>query len=886
MLRTRHTLLRKHMVAMMLASLMGLILSTSVSTAREKALVDIDIEEFNSNTFFIPYGEEKTISTENVVGVSVNPVDIALLLDVSISMGNCPSSTTTNCELSRLDLEKRAATRIISATPSESKIAIVQFGEDNIPVVSFTSEKPLLQNTINNMQATGYSSKLGEKSDEAITMASRDENLCVIFLITDGIEAGKGLYVFSDFIGRAKTEKVPVFFILINPDIDHEEFERDVIETHGTLIVIEDESDLLKLSKQVENVISDYAIEELTIQILPFPDTKTILTITDGNSLSPLISGDTVRIRSFPPHTILNLDIESAINLEKHTQPVEITPYSVVVTYTDPVSEEKITLPEERSTSIRVSFETFYEHNLSLIMGSIIGSFGIIGITAAWGYSRHQKRVLARELVKRAEANEASFRFEEAIEKLEDVVNLYTQLKDPVAEKYKDHLGDLRKKLSEMESQKSAIIKVLTETQKNVDNAVQTLRTEKYLDEFFPSFSQLRTVSDVQEPGSKLPKTMKSTVVSSNDPETIKKYFYGLEKFSKESKHQFLDFTRARNMYENENSRELIALLLEIYPQLGVDEIEEIFFEDKEVARFLLNLWRLHHPEEEGVFNEYVSSRKKEGYENFIAVKTMHRDISRKMNTMRMEPSSETLEKLDNTIVDIDRTIALSCETLQEFSSRYEETGDPEYGSVVRTCEEIQEDLKARKDEVEALKKDIEKEIEERSVSLLETLSDLKRRIGLGDYEEEVINSLYKLESAFCSIKSVDKIGECRNLVHDLEKKIAIVELLEYARVMTLHKVCENVGVSLDEMGNAIVRELCRQIIAEKNRKYDFQRYQLFTEYGSDIFLDFNMLARNALEKGKAPSEIETIFGERILLPKEVQNDLINILRRKGGLHG
>jgi hypothetical protein len=857
------------------------ILSISIG-AEDKKLVDFAIGDFDEDYFLIKYGKEKTFSIKNSIEMSVRPMDVILLLDVSISMKNYPSTEMEKGKY-RIDIEKRIATQIVSEAPSYSRIAVIQFGDNNKPALNFTDDKDELQETIDNLEATGMKSRAGEKLNEAVTMASQHENPCMIVLVADGIEAGGGLYIFSDFTGRAKVGGVPIFCALINPDIDCEEFEEEIVETHGILTVIQGESDVSAFAEQVENVVSGYGLKEFTIQVKPSSDIKdTAIEVVRGNSLSQSISGTTVRIGTFSPDTEFELAIEPTVDVEKYSEPQYITPYSVVVTFINPVLQEKVTLPEIETSQIRVEFESLLEYYKEAIMLSILGAAGIMGIVIVWGYSRHQKGTMAKNLVNSADKDVDNYRFGEAIEKLKKATEIYSQLRDPIAEKLENRVENLKKNQENTEKKKSEIMRILTETQNNLEKSMRYLRTERYVEEFFPSFSRLRSTLDTRYITSSTLTTAIESIRLKNDPEDIDRYFQNLEKFSRGFNSQFLAFDQAQNLYENENSRELIELLLEQYSCLDVADLEKAFFEEKEVARLLLNLWKLDHPEKKGEFDKRICSEEKEGYELFAKLKDMYRDISQRLNTLRKEASYTFLEFLNGIATDIDETVKLSQVVLQEFSPKYEETLDPEYKSVVEKCKEIQGDLVHKGNDTDILKKEVEKDIEIKIGSLNNEFEDLKRRIKLGDYQDEVINSLYKLQSKLQSIGMLDLRDECRKITSDLERKLAIVEFLNNTKAMSIPKLCENLELNPDETGKTMVQDLCRQIITEKNRRSNIPQYQLFTEYDPDIFLDFNLLAQYTLDVGKAPSEIETDI-ETLLLPKEVCTDLINVLKRGQG---
>jgi hypothetical protein len=862
--------------------MMALVLGASLK-AREKSLVDTTIEDFEKDRFLLKHGEEKTLSIKNSVEISVRPVDMVLLLDVSSSMNNYPDPQINKGRY-RIDLEKRIAAKFVSDVPSYTRIAIIPFGEEDLPSIDFTNDKSHLQDIIDKLEASGSRSRAGDKLNEALSMATQNENPCIIVLITDGIETGSGLYIFDDFIGRGSTEGIPISCALINPNLDYGEFEEKIIETGGILTIIEEESNVPIFSEKVGKIIDNYALEDFTMQVKPSPDVKsTLIEVVQGNSLFPKISETTMKVAAFSPHTKLRLDIESAVDVRKYLEPQQITPYSIDITFVNPFSQENVYLSDMKSPQVYFEFESFFEHYQLSIMSSMLGIVAVMGIVVTRGYNRHLRRTEARSLVILAENDVRNHEFRVAIENLEKATRIYRRLGDQIVEKYDSQMEDLRKKLNEMEKKKSRIMKISAETQGNLKNAMQVLRTERYIEGFFPSFTRLHNVLGVQNvTDSTLTRAVESIKLN-KDPEVLDRYYHNFEKFSSEFSPQFLGFRRALNLYENENSKELMKLLLQQHQRLGVDNIAEVFFEEDEVARLLLDLWKLNHPEEKGEFNVYISSEEKEGYELLARLRDMHENISQRMNILRKETSHTTIELLNNIIADIDKAHEVCQGVLQDFSSKFEETLDPEYESVINTCKDIQKDLILKRDNAEILKNNTEKDIEIKTQSLLDEFKELRRRIELGDYQEDIVNAVYRLHSMFQSVGAVSASNECYQVATDLDKKLSIVGLLDNTRVISIPGLCENIGISLDERGKQKAEDLCRQIIAEKNKRSN--QYQLFTECNPEIFLDFNLLAQYTLEKGKVPSEVITDI-ETLFLPKAVHVDLINVLKRsRGDMH-
>lgn len=862
-------------------ALVTIVLTTNLPLRGEgKSLVDISIGDFDKDRFLFKYGEEKVFSAKNSIEISVRPADMVLLLDISSSMKNYPDPKVNKGRY-RIDLEKRIAAQLISEAPSYTKIAVIPFGEEDTPNIDFTNDKSYLQDIINKLEAKGSQSRAGGKLNDALTMASKNENPCIIVLITDGVEAGEGLYLFNDFIGRGSVEGIPIFCALINPTLDYKEFEKKIIETHGILTIVQEEFDVPIFSEHVRNSVGNYALKDFTMQVRPSPDVKsTLIEVIQGSNLSPKISETTVKVAAFSPRTKLKLSIESTFDAEKYFEPQYTIPYSVEITFVNPLSQEKVHLSDMKSPQVYFEFESFFEHYQLSIMFFILGAVGVMGMVITRGYNRHLKRTEARSLVISAENDVISHEFKAAIENLEKAAKIYRELGDQVAKKYDSQMEDLKRKLNEMEKKKSKIMKISAETQKNLKDAMQVLRTERYIEGFFPSFTRLHNVLGVQYVTNPALTGAMESVKSNKDPEVVDRYYHNFEKFSSESDPQFLGFRRALNLYENENSKELMKLLLQQYQCLGIDNIAEVFFEEKEVARLLLDLWKLNHPEKKGEFNVYISSEEKEGYELLTKLKDMHENISQRMNTLRRETSCTTIELLNNIIADIDKARGLSQGVLQEFSSKYEETLDPEYESVVNTCKDIQKDLILKRDNAELLKNNTEKDIEIKTQSFLDEFKELKRRIELGDYQEDIVNAVYRLHTMFQSVGAVNASNECHSVATDLDKKLSIIGLLDNTKAISIPRLCENIGIHPDEKGKQKVEDLCRQIIAEKNKRSN--QYQLFTECNPEIFLDFNLLAQYTLERGKVPPEVETDI-ETISLPKEVRVDLINVLKRSRG---
>jgi hypothetical protein len=877
----------------LLVAIMISILNFSVGAKDEEPatmeddLVRVTIGDFFKDNFFIKYGEEKKIPLKNSIEVYVRPADVVLLLDISSSMNNFPSEETERGE-KRIEILKRIAAHIISEASSNSRIAIVAFGAKDSPKVEFTDKKsPDLQNTIDNLEAEGCESKAGKKLGEAIAMASADENPCTVVMITDCVEVGGGIYRFTDYIGRAKLGEIPIFCALINPDIRHEEeveeLEEEIEETHGALTFIGGGPGIKSFTEKIEEVFGGYALRDFVIQLIPSPTIdNVVVSIIQGNVLSPEISDSTVQITEFSPDT-LRLSIESTADVEQYSGPSGVVPYSVLITYTDPLLKKEVILPEIKTKSVSFEFEGFIPHFRLHIMISILGAVAMMGVVVTWKYSRHQRREIAGDLIKLSRRHEKNNELKKAFESLQNAIALLSQLGDS-AEKHEAHLENLKKKMNTIEEKKGKIIKILTRARKNLKKAMQILRTERYLEQFFPSFNELKPALNAQNITDSILVTAIESIKLENDQETLDEHLSSFEHFAEESDSEFLALGRAQDLYENENSRELITLLLEQRSRLGIDDLSKNFFEDMEVARLLLNLWKLNNPDKKGEFNEFISSEEKEGYENLASLKQMQEGISRKLDTVHEETLTAVLKDIEDILVNIGRAYELSQKTLQEFSSKYEETHDPTYETVVYACKEIQKDLVQKKDDTESLKRSVEKEIELKIGTSRDELEKLKVQITKGDYRDEVISALYRLQTKLQSVGMADMLNETHRVTSDLERKVAIIELLNNTKVMSIRNLCENMGIYSNKKGKRMIMDLCRQIIKEKNRRHDvIPQYQLFTENDPEIFLDFNLLAKYTLEVGKAPSEIETDFGETLLLPREVHTDLINVLKQGGG---
>ncbi|MGD2249517.1 MAG: vWA domain-containing protein [Candidatus Methanofastidiosia archaeon] len=855
-------------------------------------LTTVAIKDFYTDHFRLLYGEEKAFSVNNIIESSVNPLDIVLLLDVSFSMDNLPSKEKENNIEKRIEIEKRIAMRIINSSPLHTKIAIIAFGTEDAPTVDFTDKNSsTLKKEIDNLKAEGFYSKAGEKLNEAINIASQNENPCIIVLITDAIETGGGIYRFTDFIGKAKREEIPIFCGLINPDIDYTSLKKEIEETHvlhpGLFVI--DGSNISQFTDHIEDVVEEYGLEDFTVQIRPSSDVEKItIDVREGNALSPQITDSTIRIARFYADTQLKLNIKSTVNVEQYSNPKsDIIPYSVLVTYNNPLINKNVTFSERKTGSVSFEFESFWEHYKTYIMVLLLVAVILAGVVFLWKYDRRQKRIMARNLVKLSQKDEKNNALYKAIDKLKRALAIYGRLGDS-HRKLKGHLDYLESEMETINKKKERIVSILTGARIKLKKVIEIVKVKQYVEEFFPSFALLKDALNTKELTVSTLERKIASIELENDPAILDEYIKNLEPFANKLKSEFQAFAHAQNLYENENSQELITLSLDYKQRIEVDSLGKTFFESKEEARFLLNLWNLNNLHKKGKFNRFISSEEKEGYEQLTKLKEMYRIISQSLDTIPREASISYAELLTGKFADIKKAIDLSTVVLQDFSAKYDKTGDPSYEQMVHTCKDIQGDLCRMRDSIELVKREIDQKIEQRISNSRQELETIKEQITKGDYSEENSKILERIKSKFKDLGMDDLHKEASRVESDLNDKMAIIGFLEETMVMSIQKLCENLSIDYKNKGKEKALELCRQIINEKNRRYDIiPQYQLLIENDLEIFLDFKKLAKYTLEEKKAPSEIETKFGEKIQLPKEIRTELINALKKdRSGTHG
>lgn len=171
------------------------------------------IEGLGFNDFTI---EEDTTTvgkpdTSDHVAVVTKPISIALVMDNSGSMSSID-----------IDESNRSALEIVEQLGTSDAVEIIKFDRDVEVVQTFTSNKQLLRDAINNTSLDGDGTSLFDAIQQAVndTELQSTERKAII-VITDGANNNKNSTTgVQDVIDNAQTKDIPVFAIALGGDVD------------------------------------------------------------------------------------------------------------------------------------------------------------------------------------------------------------------------------------------------------------------------------------------------------------------------------------------------------------------------------------------------------------------------------------------------------------------------------------------------------------------------------------------------------------------------------------------------------------------------------------------------------------------------------------------
>jgi VWFA-related protein len=145
----------------------------------------------------------KVPSDMEVTPVYQKPIAIALVIDVSRSMGYGPAPHS-------LDLIIQAANEFVDTLAPEDMVAVIAFSDDVTVVEKPTSDKSKVKAALNSL-APLENAALNDAILDSVVQIKNFSGQKVILLFTDGPESGLSEYTFDQVLDEAVRQKVHVY---------------------------------------------------------------------------------------------------------------------------------------------------------------------------------------------------------------------------------------------------------------------------------------------------------------------------------------------------------------------------------------------------------------------------------------------------------------------------------------------------------------------------------------------------------------------------------------------------------------------------------------------------------------------------------------------------
>jgi hypothetical protein len=346
--------------------------SEKVNVSIGKLCVEPESQDLHTeNMILFKYneaGQSKYFLTE--VEIQVEPVNIVLLLDESLSMKNRDIEDLQGFKSqSRIDIEKRVSRRILESINSDSQIAIVLFGGDTIQEFPFGFNRDELERVVDSIVPAGEKSCGGEGLDRAIDCVLEGDVQSIIVVISDGVETG-GLYTFRDIVMRAVTNEIAIYSVMLGRAGNELEMNEISGMTNGKFYPIYGERDTESLVSDLIDLVNGYSLENFLLE----------LRASQGVYFKEITSsyGEEPRMEEeFLVWNKINYGEPKVVRIKFEVRGDELSKYESTLTvdfhisFKDPLESLPDELPLLHVGDLQYRFETEYEHLRSRAVESL-----------------------------------------------------------------------------------------------------------------------------------------------------------------------------------------------------------------------------------------------------------------------------------------------------------------------------------------------------------------------------------------------------------------------------------------------------------------------------------------------------------------------------------
>jgi len=181
------------------------------------------------------------------------PISVSMVLDNSKSMVDAGAVETTN----------EAAKTFINLLNDQDRAEVIKFAEQTIIYQSFTSDKSLLMDAVDQEWTGGVGTALYDTLSIALDNIALEEDRKAIVAITDGRDRDSVNYDKNEVIDKAISLDVPIFIVGLGNGIDSTSLRSIAQSTGGHFFTAASASELNQIYNNISDllVINQYVIK-------------------------------------------------------------------------------------------------------------------------------------------------------------------------------------------------------------------------------------------------------------------------------------------------------------------------------------------------------------------------------------------------------------------------------------------------------------------------------------------------------------------------------------------------------------------------------------------------------------------------------------------------
>ena len=828
-----------------------LVLSSSYISCEENDKKDINIEikgisidkqwqsPNNINTLYFQRDKLEEIGLFTLdIEMYINPVDIILVLDSSMSMNSRDIKDSDGDKvIYRMDIQKRIARQVIESLFDSSNIGIIVFGHaktDKIVEKNLTTERKELIKIIDNLEPFSENTRGGKALDAAIEMAHDDDRQCILLLISDGLEVGEG-YSISDFTRKAQNYKIKIYCVKIGTAKTGGNLEDLASKTKGKYYSVEKERDIYPLTSDITNITNDHSLNNVILEFI-VPEEIQIENLKYYQGQRALQKNLALQWESIPANETIEFTTTFGA-IGEQVQDKKFLEIGYELSYQNPLTEEKNNLvfnPQKINVKIetkwnyykRIFFETLDTHKILISLVLIIFTIVIV-LHYRWKYDKKRLQKEKSNHLLQAKKLTEKREFEGALAHLEKADKISIRLN-------KKSDPDISKKISYLENTIDNLEKIKKRVQTLIVDIIQLIETIQhyapieFLRHSLTDFEVIQEEMGANLRAEKLGEKATS-IFKTNDIDEIKHLEVDLRKLKKILSNNEEKIGKAYEIYIQ--TKPTLETLLQ-KNNLDIDRITEAI-EDTEVPHLVLNYVINDHPELQSTWNELITDKLKDEREAFQMAE----------NYM----SQNEFKKAENLLLKAKR--------------------------------------KAEKIDEKNLLKNIEKLLED----CRKHLEDITETVSKTYLEGMDLFKTHEYAEAQSKFQKVKTLGE---QIHDeswIEKgKSMIIKCDQYiiwdeqTRAI-IDKLKESNGIApIPWLGRYVetdnIDELLRYIRNEYNKQRgDDTQYRIYPYEQPPVFIDFYALANYIIEN---PGEIGgKIPPNHLSIPVPLQKELLELLK-------